>query len=44
VKKFAFKQEHVAQRVRGAEWTNKIEQSFTSNPCATASLREIVDF
>jgi len=44
VEKFAFKPEHVAQRVRGAEWTNKIKQLFTSNPCATASLREIVDF
>jgi len=44
VKKLAFKQDHVAQRVRGAEWTNKINQLSTSNPCATASLREIVDF
>jgi len=44
VKKLAFKQDLVAQRVRGAKWTNKIEQLFTSNPCATASLREIVDF
>ena len=30
-----------AGRPRGI---GKIEQSFTSNPCATASLREIVDF
>jgi len=44
MRRIAFKQEHVAQRVRGAEGTNKIKQSFASNPCATASLREIVNF
>ncbi|HTS67479.1 MAG TPA: hypothetical protein VMO17_00750, partial [Terriglobia bacterium] len=44
MKELAFKQDHVAQRVRGAEWTNRIKQLFTSNPRATASLREIVDF
>jgi hypothetical protein len=44
VKKFTFKQEHLAQRRRGAETTNKIKQLFTSYLCASASLREMLHF
>jgi hypothetical protein len=44
VKKFTFKQGYLAQRRRGAESTKKIKQLFNSNLCASASLREIVNF
>jgi hypothetical protein len=44
VKKFTFKQEHLAQRRGGAEATNKIKQLFTLNLCASASLRELIYF
>ena len=44
VKKFRNEQKHLAQRRRGAESTKKIKQLFISNLCASASLREIVNF
>ena len=44
VKKFTFKQEHLARKRRGAESTKKIKQLCISNLCASASLREIVNF
>ncbi len=43
-KKFRNEQKYLAQRRRGAESTKKIEHLFISNLCASASLREIVDF
>ena len=44
MKKFRNEQKHLAQRRRGAESTKKIKQLFISNLCASASLREIVNF
>jgi len=44
VKKFRNEQKHLAQRRRGAESTKKIKQLLISNLCASASLREIVNF
>ena len=43
-KKFRNEQEYLAQRRRGAESIKKIEHLFNSDLCASASLREIVNF
>jgi hypothetical protein len=44
VKKFMNEQKHLAQRRGGAEATKKIKQLIISHLCASASLREIVNF
>ena len=44
MKKSLNREKHLAQRRRGAEATNEIKQLFTSNLCAFASRREIVNF